>query len=98
MTTIRIFILRNDGIQKMDINFMNSTLDVYLTMPTRGCPFACTFCVNNYYMKMHPHQKPIRKRSVDHIIKEIVDAKNRFSSIEFIKFEDDAFFLCPGKK
>ena len=92
------FILRNDGIQKMDINFMNSMLDVYLTMPTRGCPFACTFCVNNYYMKMHPHQKPIRKRSVDHIIKEIVDAKNRFSSIEFIKFEDDAFFLMSREE
>ena len=92
------FILRGDGIQKMDIKLMKRLLDVYLTMPTRGCPFACTFCVNNYFLKMHPHQKPIRKRSVDHIIKEIVDAKTRFPFIEFIKFEDDAFFLMSKEE
>ena len=92
------YVLRKGGIQKMDINFMNSMLDVYLTMPTRGCPFACTFCVNDFYVKMHPHQKPIRKRSVDHIIQELVNAKTRFPCIEFIKFEDDAFFLMSKEE
>ena len=87
------FILKNDGIQKMDINFMNSMLDVYLTMPTRGCPFACTFCVNNYFLKMYPHQKPIRKRSVDNVIMELQQAKDKIPFIRYIKFDDDAFFI-----
>jgi anaerobic magnesium-protoporphyrin IX monomethyl ester cyclase len=87
------YVLVGDNLKKMDLKFMETHLDVFLTMPTRGCPFACTFCINNLFLKMHPHQKPIRKRSVDHIINEIVEAKKSFPFIEKIKFEDDAFFL-----
>ena len=42
---------------------------------------------------MHPHQKPIRKRSVDHIIAELQKAKDQIPFIRHIMFDDDAFFL-----
>ena len=42
---------------------------------------------------MHPHQKPIRKRSVDHIIAELQKAKDQIPFIRYIMFDDDAFFL-----
>ena len=64
-----------------------------MTQPTRGCPFACTFCVNNATLAMYPHQKPIRKRSVDHIINELLWVKKNLPYIGKIKFDDDAFFL-----
>jgi radical SAM superfamily enzyme YgiQ (UPF0313 family) len=42
---------------------------------------------------MYPHQKPIRKRSVDNIIVELLEVKNKLPFIELILFNDDAFFL-----
>ena len=64
-----------------------------MTLPTRGCPFACTFCINNLYLDMYPHQKPIRKRSVDNVIMELQQAKDKIPFIRYIKFDDDAFFI-----
>ncbi len=85
---------KNDGsIRKMNIKDMESFGGTYMTQPTRGCPFACTFCVNNFTLEMYPHQKPIRKRSVDHIIKELLEVKANLPHINKIKFDDDAFFL-----
>ena len=88
------FILNGEDIIKMDTEIFKKHWDlVYMTQPTRGCPFACTFCVNNAYLAMHPHQKPIRKRSVDHIIAELQKAKDQIPFIRFMMFDDDAFFL-----
>lgn len=42
---------------------------------------------------MHPNQKPVRKRSVDNIIKELMQVKIRLPIMEHIKFDDDAFFI-----
>ena len=79
----------------MDLNDVASYGGIYMTQPTRGCPFACTFCVNNTTLKMYPHQKPIRKRSIDHLIKELLEVKAKFPFVEKIKFDDDAFFITP---
>ena len=88
------FILNGEDIIKMDTEILKKHWDlVYMTQPTRGCPFACTFCVNNAYLAMHPHQKPIRKRSVDNIIMELQKAKDQIPFIRYIMFDDDAFFL-----
>jgi radical SAM superfamily enzyme YgiQ (UPF0313 family) len=85
---------KGDGsIRKMNVKDMESFGGTYMTQPTRGCPFACTFCVNNATLAMYPHQKPIRKRSVDHIIKELLEVKANLPHINKIKFDDDAFFL-----
>ena len=85
---------KGDGsIRKMNTKDMESFGGMYMTQPTRGCPFACTFCVNNATLAMYPHQKPIRKRSVDHIIKELLEVKANLPHINKIKFDDDAFFL-----
>ena len=88
------FILNGEDIIKMDTEILKKHWDlVYMTQPTRGCPFACTFCVNNAYLAMHPHQKPIRKRSVDNIIMELKKAKDHIPFIRYVMFDDDAFFL-----
>ena len=62
------FVLNRENIVKMDQKIMKQISDTYQTLPTRGCPFGCTYCVNNTLLAMHPHQKPIRKRGVDNII------------------------------
>ena len=87
------FVLKGDNIVKMDQKIMGQCADVYMTFPTRGCPFGCTYCINNTILAMHPHQKPIRKRSVDNIIMELQEVKSRLPFIKIILFDDDAFFL-----
>ena len=90
------FVMENKNIVKMNLELTTRLRlnEFYLTMPTRGCPFACTFCINSAYLAMHPHQKPIRKRSVDNIIAELIEAK-KLPFTKIILFEDDAFFIMP---
>jgi radical SAM superfamily enzyme YgiQ (UPF0313 family) len=88
------FILDNQCIQKMDkkmmIKYMHGD---YVTMPTRGCPFGCTYCCNNMLNKMHSNQKTLRKRSINNIIKELVEARKLLPFIDHVNFYDDAFFF-----
>jgi radical SAM superfamily enzyme YgiQ (UPF0313 family) len=87
------FVLNRENIVKMDQKIMKQISDTYQTLPTRGCPFGCTYCVNNTLLAMHPHQKPIRKRGVDNIIMELQEVKNNLPFIDIILFDDDAFFI-----
>ena len=60
---------------------------------TRGCPFACTYCCNNYYRKLYKGRgKMVRRFSVDRIIREIEHVKARYR-MDFIKFGDDLFAM-----
>jgi len=86
-------VLKGENIVRMDAQIMEQCSVTYMTLPTRGCPFGCTFCNNNIFLKMYPHQKPIRKKSVDNIIKELQEVKSKLPFIEIILFNDDAFFL-----
>lgn len=90
----------SDGcIRKIDADLLKKQMGViaiYRTLPTRGCPYGCTYCCNNKLNKMFP--KPIRKRSVDNVIKELMIAKNRLPFIELIAFESDSFFVYRNEE
>ncbi len=58
---------------------------------TRGCPYACAYCCNNYYNQLYKGKgKIVRRFSVERVIKEIEYVKSRYRT-DFIKFEDDLF-------
>jgi len=60
---------------------------------TRGCPFACAYCSNNYYHKLYKGKGPIVRRfSVDRLIQEIEGVKGKYR-MDFVKFGDDLFAL-----
>ncbi len=66
--------------------------DLYLTMASRGCPYRCTFCFNNFFAKL-PEEKSgkyVRLRSVEHMIAELKIAKRRYH-LHKIDFQDDVF-------
>jgi anaerobic magnesium-protoporphyrin IX monomethyl ester cyclase len=66
--------------------------DLYLTMASRGCPYRCTFCFNNFFAKL-PEEKSgkyVRLRSVEHMIAELKIATKRYK-IHKIDFQDDVF-------
>jgi len=66
--------------------------DWYLTMASRGCPYRCTFCFNNFFAKLPEETsgKYVRQRSVEHMMYELRMAKKRYK-LRFLEFEDDVF-------
>lgn len=68
--------------------------DLYLTMTSRGCPFGCAFCFNNFFRKLKAHNNVpyIRRRSIDHVMEELMQTKQRYR-LRCIAFEDDAFTM-----
>jgi uncharacterized Fe-S cluster-containing radical SAM superfamily protein len=66
--------------------------DLYLAMASRGCPYRCTFCFNNFFAKL-PEEKSgkyVRLRSPEHMIAELKIAKQRYN-IRVVDFQDDIF-------
>lgn len=67
--------------------------DLYMTLATRGCPYRCSFCFNNFFAKLPDDKKSgkyVRIRSVDHLIAELKFAKKRYK-LRYVDFEDDVF-------
>jgi len=58
---------------------------------TRGCPYSCTYCCNNYYHELYRGKGIlVRRFSVGRLLKEIEYVKGRYRT-DFIKFGDDLF-------
>ncbi|MEE4271604.1 MAG: radical SAM protein [Thermoanaerobaculales bacterium] len=65
-----------------------------IVMTGRGCPYGCTYCYNHLYRKLyHGKGKLVRRRSVEHVIRELRLLKNE--GARFIRFMDDLFTLQP---
>lgn len=69
--------------------------DRYFTMASRGCPYRCTFCFNNFFAELPSDRKTrgkyVRLRSVEHMMEELLDAKARYRNMKYIDFQDDVF-------
>lgn len=62
-----------------------SSEDMGVIMTTRGCPFGCTYC-------FHMWERRVRYRSIDNVIKEIRQVKERYGTKQFA-FKDDTFTI-----
>jgi radical SAM superfamily enzyme YgiQ (UPF0313 family) len=69
---------------------------IYNIMSSRGCPFACTYCCNNFISRLYNSRK-VRRRSTNNIISELKKAINDNPYIEYINFQDDCFMACSNK-
>jgi len=62
-----------------------------LTMlSSRGCPFRCTYCQAEAWRTLYKGSKFLRRRSVENILEEIEELKNRYS-VASVRFDDDDF-------
>ncbi|RLC47959.1 MAG: radical SAM protein [Candidatus Coatesbacteria bacterium] len=62
----------------------------YQTMTTRGCPHACSYCCNFAFRKLFPGQQILRHRSIENVMQELEQVKERMPYIELIAFSDDS--------
>ncbi len=89
------FIQDLDTLPIFDKTIWEEHIDIgewYLTMASRGCPYRCTFCFNNFFAELPEENsgKYVRQRSVEHMMYELRIAKKRYK-LKMIEFEDDVF-------
>ncbi len=59
--------------------------------PMRGCPYLCTYCFNHKYNQLYRGKgKVLRWRSVDNVLAEIEDVRERYP-LKFVRFLSDNF-------
>ncbi|MDY6903060.1 MAG: radical SAM protein [Thermodesulfobacteriota bacterium] len=64
---------------------------VFSVMASRGCPFACTYCCNDFFTRLYGRQHKIRRRSPAALINQIANAVRQFPDIQYVNFHDDCF-------
>jgi len=71
---------------------------VYGVMPSRGCPFSCSFCCNSTFKNLYRGKgKMLRYRSAENVVAELEYAIREFPAVRGINFEDDALGSAPEK-
>lgn len=84
------FVILDNQIENLSEKYLNK--NEYGIMSSRGCPYSCQFCYNNYRRKQYSGKgKYLRSRSIENIIKELIIAKQVFKNITRIFFWDDTF-------
>lgn len=66
----------------------------YSIMTSRGCPFSCTYCCNNFLFSLYGSKK-VRRRHSAHVIAELEQAVSEHPYISLINFQDDSFLSAP---
>lgn len=64
----------------------------FYVVSRRGCPFRCSFCEYSTFPRQYPGEKPVRRRSVDHLIAELAYWKAR-GQVRKVFFWDAIFTL-----
>lgn len=63
----------------------------YYIITSRGCPYRCKYCLNDALIKVDQEFRVIRRRSTEHIIRELNNAKEILPRGTIIGFVDDDF-------
>lgn len=70
----------------------------YGIMASRGCPFHCNYCYNNYRFKQYLGKgRYLRMRSIENVIGELSQAREVFKNMRTVDFWDDTFLAKPLK-
>ncbi len=86
------YILLKDKLYPIDYKILKKYLtEDYMTLTSFGCPYSCSYCINNKLKELYGPK--VRFRKVDEVINELTSVKNKMKFIRHISFDDDAFIL-----
>ena len=83
------FLISNNRLIK-NCRDINNFEGMYTIMTARGCPYSCSYCVNDYYRKLYKGETYVRRRSVSNVITELLEAKQKLN-ITYVTFYDEVF-------
>lgn len=75
--------------KELYVNIYPKFMQGYKIVTSRGCPYGCTYCAAHQLKEIYTKKtKPIRRRSVNNVIKELKEAKKKYNP-KIIRFFDD---------
>lgn len=84
------------GLVPMTSELMRRTYgSIYVTLATRGCPFACTYCCHHALRQGAEGLPPVRRRDLARVVQELVVMRSKMPFIDGVRFNDDAFLSYP---
>ncbi len=99
------YILFEGRLQKMDMNLLERLMSTaapgkktaqekpyYITMMTRGCRYACTYCCNRTLLRLYGGRAFVRRRSVENVIEELSWVRENLPFVQLLVLSDDSFF------
>lgn len=84
------FWIVNSRLIEHDASIGNMSKFTYEIITSRGCPFSCSYCCNDLLKEIYKGQRFLRRRSVENVISELKETKNKFD-IKSILFRDEVF-------
>ncbi len=86
------FILTEKGLEPFGQERTSEVLSTdYSLLPTRGCPYSCTYCANSLISRLSRGSRNFRKQEIDSVIEELVWAKENIPGVRRIAMNDDCF-------
>jgi Fe-S oxidoreductase len=83
--------LIEDNVLTRNISWVNNTENNrFFLVSSRGCPYNCSYCCEDFYKNLYLHQKFLRRRSVQNVVQELEEAKKSINYKEVL-FEDEVF-------
>ncbi|MBN1591848.1 MAG: radical SAM protein [Candidatus Coatesbacteria bacterium] len=99
------YILLDGKLQKMDLALLERLMSTaapgkktaqekpyYITMMTRGCRYACTYCCNRTLLRLYGGRAFVRRRSTENVIDELKWVREHLPFVGLIVLTDDSFF------
>jgi len=85
--------LIDEGVLIRDFNEVGYTRNrIYHVISSRGCPYNCSYCCENFFKNLYYPENFLRRRSPGSVIKELKAAKEAIN-YEKVLFEDEVFSM-----
>ena len=74
---------------------LNRPFGGFIIFNIRGCPYSCTYCVNEAIQELYDREVRIRRNSIPYIVRQLDYIFGLFPQIERVRIDDDTFFVRP---
>ena len=87
-----------DDLPFLDRDILYEAMPLYTSlgnrgfMVGRGCPYNCSYCHHHAWRELFKGcGKEVRRRSVSHVMEEILSVVKNYPAVKLVKFADDTF-------